>query len=109
MAGVSLVNQFNTIFIYLVTALAAGGAVVVSQYVGTRNREQAGRASSQLLMFSVVFSLVMSVIVLAFGRQILGMMFGNVETDVMCADWLVRAVFLVARLRSGAWKEKRVV
>lgn len=82
-AGVSLVNQFNTIFIYLFTALASGGAVVVSQYVGTRNREQAGRASSQLLMFSVVFSLVTSAIVLAFGRQILGMMFGNVETDVM--------------------------
>lgn len=89
-AGVSLVNQFNTIFIYLFTALASGGAVVVSQYVGTRNREQAGRASSQLLMFSVVFSLVMSVIVLVFGRQILGMMFGNVEADVMeaCVTYL---------------------
>ena len=89
-AGVSLVNQFNTIFIYLFTALASGGAVVVSQYVGTRSREQAGRASSQLLMFSVVFSLVTSAIVLAFGRQILGMMFGNVETDVMeaCVTYL---------------------
>ena len=84
-AGVSLVNQFNTIFIYLFTALASGGAVVVSQYVGTRNREQAGRASSQLLMFSAVFSLVMSAVVLVFGRQILGMMFGNVEPDVMAA------------------------
>lgn len=82
-AGVSLVNQFNTIFIYLFTALAAGGAVVVSQYVGTRNREKVGRASSQLLMFSVVFSLVVSAIVLVFGRQILHLMFGNVEADVM--------------------------
>ena len=89
-AGVSLVNQFNTIFIYLFTALAAGGAVVVSQYVGTRNPEKAGRASSQLLMFSVVFSLVMSVVVLVFGRQILHLMFGNVEADVMeaCVTYL---------------------
>ena len=37
-AGVSLVNQFNTIFIYLFTALASGGAIVVSQYIMQEQR-----------------------------------------------------------------------
>ena len=32
-SGVSLVNMFNTIFLYLFSALAAGGAIVVSQYI----------------------------------------------------------------------------
>ena len=84
-AGVSLVNQFNTVFIFLFTALAAGGAVVVSQYVGMRDRDLASETASQLLMFSAVFSVAMSMAVLLFARQLLGLMFGRVEPDVMAA------------------------
>ena len=54
-SGVSLVNQFNTIFIYLFTALASGGAVVISQYIGRKAMDAAGESASQLLLFSVIF------------------------------------------------------
>lgn len=84
-SGVSLVNSFNTIFIYLFTALASGGAVVISQYLGHQDQKNTVKASSQLLMFSVVFSLVLSVAVLFFAQSLLTLLFGRVSGDVMDA------------------------
>lgn len=84
-SGVSLVNQFNTIFIYLFTALASGGAVVISQYIGRRAMEDAGESASQLLLFSTGFSVIISVLVLACNEWLLRLLFGRVEPDVMAA------------------------
>ena len=89
-SGVSLVNQFNTIFIYLFTALASGGAVVISQYIGRKDSESAGRSASQLLMFGTVFSLLIAVFVLAGNKGMLRLLFGKVEDSVMesCVTYL---------------------
>lgn len=84
-SGVSLVNQFNTIFIYLFTALASGGAVVISQYIGRKTMDAAGESASQLLMFSTVFSVLVGVLVLIGNEGMLRLMFGKVEDDVMQA------------------------
>lgn len=84
-SGVSLVNQFNTIFIYLFTALASGGAVVISQYIGRKAADAAGEAASQLLLFSVIFSVLVTVFVLIGNEKILRLMFGKVENEVMQA------------------------
>lgn len=64
-SGVSLVNSFNTIFLNLFTALASGGAVVISQYIGRRETSHAGEAASQLLTASILLSAVISLFVLA--------------------------------------------
>ena len=63
-SGVSLVNAFNMIFMNLFTALAAGGAVVISQYIGRKDNRRAGEAVSQLLLAAVLFSVAISVVVL---------------------------------------------
>ena len=90
-SGVSLVNSFNTIFIYLFTALASGGAVVISQYIGNKDQKNSMRSSSQLLMFSTLFSIVLTCIVLMFHQAILSALFGKVEIDVMnaCITYIV--------------------
>ena len=66
---------------------ASGGAVIISQYIGSKDNEQAGKAASQLLMFSVVSSVVISVLILVFERPLLNLLFGRVEDDVMAAAW----------------------
>lgn len=90
-SGVFLVNSFNTIFIYLFTALASGGAVVISQYIGNKDQKNSVRSSSQLLMFSTLFSIVLTCIVLMFHQAILSALFGKVEIDVMnaCITYIV--------------------
>lgn len=89
-SGVSLVNQFNTIFIYLFTALAAGGSVVISQYIGRKSYEDAERSAGQLLMFSTVFSIFVTLFVLCGSETMLRLLFGNVDADVMeaCVTYL---------------------
>ncbi|MCM1253325.1 MAG: MATE family efflux transporter [Clostridium sp.] len=89
-SGVSLVNQFNTIFIYLFTALASGGAVVISQYIGRQDVDHAGESASQLLMFSTVFSILLGAAVLLGNEAMLRLLFGKVEQPVMeaCITYL---------------------
>lgn len=89
-SGVSLVNQFNTIFIYLFTALASGGAVVISQYIGRKAKDDAGESASQLLSFSTIFSILIAVMVLIGNEKMLHLMFGKVEESVMhsCITYL---------------------
>ena len=84
-SGVSLVNQFNTIFIYLFTALASGGAVVISQYIGRKKNDDAGESASQLLSFSTIFSILIAGMVLIGNEGMLRLMFGKVEDSVMHA------------------------
>lgn len=89
-SGVSLVNAFNTIFIYLFTALASGGAVIISQYIGKKKMESAAESASQLLTSSVLFSVAVAVIILAVKEPLMQLMFGNVAPDVMeaCITYL---------------------
>lgn len=84
-SGVSLVNSFNMIFILLFVALASGGAVVISQYLGKGDKQAAGKTASQLVTISTLFSLVMAAATLTNIRPLLTLLFGAVEPDVMSA------------------------
>ena len=83
MSGVSLVDMLNVLLINLMAALATGGAVVTAQMLGARDRDGARESVRQLLIVSMILSLVLMVTVLFCQRPMLRLLFGSIEQDVM--------------------------
>lgn len=94
-SGVSLVDMFNNLIISVLAALATGGAVVTSQCIGAGRREEACRSARQLVFTEAAITIGISVLVLLFHRQILGLFFGQIEADVMqnAIIYLIISVF----------------
>ena len=74
-SGVSLVDSFNTLMIQIMSALATGGAVVTSQYIGRQEPKDAKNAAAQILF--------MAAVVVAGRHAILRGIFGSIDVDVM--------------------------
>jgi putative MATE family efflux protein len=84
-SGVNIIDNINNLFIIAFMALCTGGAVVVSQYIGRRDPENAGLASRQLLYITGAVSLVIMGIILPLRKPIITLLYGNVAADVMKA------------------------
>ena len=84
-SGVSLVDGLNMLLIQIFAALSTGGAVVVSQYLGRREAEQANTAAKQLLYAAVIASTLLTVLALILRQHILSLLFGQVERAVMAS------------------------
>lgn len=82
-SGVSLVDTINTLLIFLLTSLATGGAIVVGQYIGSKNTEKSNVAGKQLLIASLAISTVFMMICLIFNHQLLALIFSGIAPDVM--------------------------
>lgn len=84
-SGVGLVDMFNNLIITVLAAIDAGGAIIVSQYIGNKDRKNANKASSQLLTITIVIATVIMLGCLVFHRILLSTFFGAIEMDVMKA------------------------
>ncbi len=85
-SGVALVDMLDYLIITIFSALAAGGAVVVSQYLGSKQTDEANTSAGQLTLLSGLMSVLIMFICLAFHRGILNLLFGKIEADVMQAS-----------------------
>src|SRR5690554_6304738 len=82
-SAVSLVDSVNYLFLFLFSALAAGGAVVIAQYIGQRSAEKAGEAAKQLIYTSTFVALLFTTTFLLFNERILSLLFGSIDDAVM--------------------------
>lgn len=82
-SGVGLVDSINFLVMNVFTAIANGVTVVVSQYVGRRALQDAGRVSVQSIVVCVEGSAVMGVLLCLLGRPLLGALFSGAEPDVL--------------------------
>ena len=82
-SGVSLVDMINVLLINIFAALATGGAVVTSQFLGKKRRDLACRSVNQLYIVSGVASLAIMALTLIFRSSLLHLLFGSIEPDVM--------------------------
>lgn len=94
MSGVSLVDMINNLLISIFAAVATGGAVVVSQYLGSQNPKSASRAATQLITVAFVIAAGFMLVSIIGNKSILRLLFGAIESDVMesaCIYFLISA------------------
>lgn len=84
-SGVSLVDMLNMLIFSVLSALATGGCVVISQSLGAGRKDEALKGTKQLLFTVTVFSVLIAALVIFFRGGILRLFFGKIEADVMQA------------------------
>ena len=82
-SGISLVDAINVLLIQVFAALATGGAVVASQFLGRRDREKACASAKQLLWVTTGMAILLAVVALVGNRHILSLCFGRLEPAVL--------------------------
>ena len=82
-SGISLVDSINILLINVFSALATGGAIVCSQYIGKSQPDQARKAAKQLVLITAVLSAGVMLLCLVAQRGLLRLLFGSIEEAVM--------------------------
>ena len=95
-SGVSLVDMINNLIIVLFAALATGGAVVVSQFLGAREQRSANESSGQLVLLSGILGLGVGLLCFALARPMIRLFYGSIEADVLDAGTLYLQIIAVS-------------
>ena len=82
-SAVSLVDSLNNLVIQIFSAMAAGAAIICSQYLGSGDKKACNKAARQVVLTVFFISIVLMVICLIGRESLLYLIFGKVEDAVM--------------------------
>lgn len=82
-SAVSLVDSINNLVIQVFSAMAAGGTIICSQYLGRGDEKSCNKAARQVVLAMLVISLTLAILCIGNRVWLLSTIFGKVEADVM--------------------------
>lgn len=82
-SAVSLVDSINSLVLQVFSAMAAGAVIVCSQCLGRSDEKRCNKAARQVVLAMLVISITLMLIGIMARGQLLHIIFGNVEEDVM--------------------------
>ncbi len=86
LSGVSLVDSINNLVVQTFAALATGGVIICATYIGQKDHKRANDAAAQLILVAAVISFALMLLCMAFRDQLLAVIFGKIDADVMRAS-----------------------
>ena len=87
-AGVGLAGKFSSIYSVMVSAIGAGAGIMISQYMGQKNRREVRRSFYLNLVLAVCMAAAFSLVCAVFPRQIMNLYTKDVPTLLAAADYL---------------------
>ncbi|MCD8023027.1 MAG: MATE family efflux transporter, partial [Lachnospiraceae bacterium] len=95
-SGVSLVDMFNNLVFAVLSALATGGAVVTSQFLGAKNRDAACHSVMQLIVSVFGITIIDAGLVIIGRNGIIRLFFVSIEEDVFQAAVLYMTISAIS-------------
>ncbi len=94
-SAVALVDSINNLVIQIFSAMAAGAAIICSQFIGSGDNEGSSQTARQVVLTVFVIAVSVPAVCLLGGERLLLLIFGSVEDAVMRN---ARSYFLITAL-----------
>ena len=87
-AGVGLAGKFSSVFSVLASAIGAVAGIMISQYMGQKNKQEVRRSFFVNLIIAIGLAGIFTVLCIAFPRQIMGLYTQDEATLLTAAGYL---------------------